>query len=115
MKITYTQQGDYLIPDIKVDAPSEDIGHYGWMRFHYLKDYKEKLYWQLFYEGRLWEHLLEVNRSARALHELISRQLTEERGITEDLKRKNQMEWVQQMMQVRATANEIVQAELIYC
>ena len=42
------------------------------------------------------------------------KELAEKEGITETLKAKNQMLWVQRMNAVRDTATEIVNNDLIY-
>ena len=56
----------------------------------------------------------EIDETARNRMELIVRSLAEQNGVTEQLKAKNQMEWVRQMNACKAQADEIVKAELIY-
>ena len=63
---------------------------------------------------KIFEHCAEINEAARNRIELIVRSLTEQNGVTEQLKAKNQMEWVRQMNACKAQAEAIVKFELIY-
>ena len=60
------------------------------------------------------QYCAEIDEAARNRMELIVRSLAEQNGVTEQLKAKNQMEWVRQMNACKAQAEEIVKAELIY-
>ena len=102
MNITYTQNGDYLIPNIVI-RKTKPLGHYGRLRKAYLV-----------LSDKLFEHCAEIDEAARNRMELIVRSLAEQNGVTEQLKAENQMEWVRQMNACKAQAEEIVKAELIY-
>ena len=113
MNITYTQNGDYLIPNIVI-RKTKPIGHYGRLRKAYLETYRPVLFNELVLSDTLYEHCAEINEAARNRMELIVRSLAEQNGVTEKLKADNQMEWVRQMNACKAQAEDIVKFELIY-
>ena len=112
---TYTQVGDVLIPDLVMDSqPEGQISKYGRMRLEYLKRWKKSLYNDLLLSGKLRQHLLGIDRDAREEFETIVRQTAKAEGVTEELKKQNQMEWVRRMNSIRNRAEEIVRNDLIY-
>ena len=113
MNITYTRNGDYLIPNIII-RKTKPIGHYGRLRKAYLEMHRPILFNELVLSDKLFEHCAEIDEAARNRMELIVRSLAEQNGVTEQLKADNQMEWVRQMNACKAQAEEIVKAELIY-
>ena len=113
MNITYTQNGDYLIPNIII-RKTKPLGHYGRLRKAYLEMHRPILFNELVLSDKLFEHCAEIDETARNRMELIVRSLAEQNGVTEQLKAENQMEWVRQMNACKAQAEEIVKAELIY-
>ncbi|MFT9057200.1 MAG: TnpV protein [Ethanoligenens sp.] len=115
MELTYRQEGDYLIPNLTVDdQPDGKIGMYGKARLRYLKEERSGLYMQLRIKVKLWTHLLEIDREAEEMQERIIRQMAKQRGVTEQMKADDQMRWVQEMNNIRASAREIVLHDLIY-
>ena len=114
MKITYTQNGDYLIPDIKIRKAKKSLGHYGRLRKAYLQQFRPILYNELILTEKLYEHCAEIEETARHRIELIVPELAKQSGVTEKLKAENQMEWVRQMNACKVQAEEIVKHELIY-
>ena len=122
MNITYTRNGDYLIPNIII-RKTKPIGHYGRLRKAYLEMHRPILFnelvlsdklFELVLSDKLFEHCAEIEEAARNRMELIVRSLAEQNGVTEQLKAENQMEWVRQMNACKAQAEEVVKAELIY-
>ena len=113
MNITYTQNGDYLIPNIII-RKTKPLGHYGRLRKAYLEMHRPILFNELVLSDKLFEHCAEIDEAARNRIELIVRSLAEQNGVTEQLKAENQMEWVRQMNACKAQAEEVVKAELIY-
>ena len=113
MNITYTQNGDYLIPNIVI-RKTKPLGHYGRLRKAYLEMHRPILFNELVLSDKLFEHCAEIDEAARNRIELIVRSLAEQNGVTEQLKAENQMEWVRQMNACKAQAEDIVKAELIY-
>ena len=112
---TYTRVGDFLIPDLVLDEQPEGwIGKYGIMRQEYLKMWKKSLYNDLLLSGKLQQHLLDINRDAQEEFEIIVRQTAKAEGVTEELKRQDQMEWVRRMNSIRNRADEFIRHDLIY-
>lgn len=108
----YRQDGDYLLPNLEVPK-SPKVGVWGERRRKYLREYQKALYTAMMLGDTLNTHLEEVDRSASEIYGRLTSQLAEQEGITEQLKATNQMEWVQQMNNVRNRAAEVVWKELI--
>ena len=113
MNITYTQNGDYLIPNIVI-RKTKPIGHYGRLRKAYLEMHRPILFNELVLSDKLFEHCAEIDEAARNRMELIVPELAKQYGVTEQLKAENQMECVRQMNACKAQAEAIVKFELIY-
>ena len=115
MEMTYTQNGDYLIPDIRLSEQEETpIGKYGQMRKQYLKEHRPILWNRLVLSEQLYPHLREIDGTAhRRLDELMP-QMAKQAGVTEELKASNQMKWVQMMNSIRHSAEEVILNDLIY-
>ncbi len=110
--ITYHREGDYLLPDLlPPDAPR--IGAWGLRRKRYLQKYHDGIYTGLLLSGKLNTHLEEIDRSANEMFDLLVKQYTAREGVTEELKAKNQMEWVRRMNGIREQAIEAVMSDLI--
>ena len=116
MKIMYSQCGNYLIPDLVLhEADQQPIGKYGRMRKRYLKEHRPVLYSNMLLEGKLFQHLAEIDKACEGRMELLTHQMTKREGVTEALKASDQMEWVRRMNSIHNRAEEIVLSELIYC
>ena len=115
MDLTYTRNGDYLFPDLRLEDADLPIGKYGLLRKRYLKEHKRGWYSSLLLTGKLDAHLAEIDRTCTERIELLINQLARREGVTEALKAANQMEWVRRMNSIRAKAEEIVLSELVYC
>lgn len=111
--ITYTQVGDYLLPDL---LPPERpvIGLWGRRRLQYLFKKKEWLYTTMLMDGTLNVHLEETDRQAAEMEQRLISQLARQENITEQLKAENQLEWVRQMNSIRNRVEETILQELIY-
>lgn len=102
-------------PDLRLpEGTHYNIGKYGLMRWEYLQKNCRRQYLRLLLDGRLNEHLHEVDKECHARVELLVEQMKAGAGITEELKAANQLKWVGLMNNVRITAEEIVQKEMIY-
>ncbi len=113
---TYTQVGDYLLPDLIIDeAEQPPVGKYGRMRKRYLKEHRPILFSNLLLSGKLDQHLTEIDRACTERMELLTRQMTNLESVTEALKAVDQLEWVRRMNSIQNRAEEIVLNELIYC
>ena len=112
--MNYIQNGDYLIPDLKLsEQPEKPLGKYGRMRKTYLKEHRPILYNQLLMTEKLYPHLLEIDETANSRLEQMMPQLAEAAGATEELKARDPMAWVGLMNTCKAQAEEILLAELI--
>ena len=114
--IVYTLGADGLYyPDLQLpEGTHYEIGKYGQMRWEYLKNHRKGKYIKLLMDGRLNEHLHEVDTQCYERVEILVEQMKAEAGITEELKTFDQMKWVGLMNNVRSSAEEIVLNELIY-
>ena len=113
--MNYIQNGDYLIPDLKLsEQPEKPLGKYGRMRKAYLKEYRPILYNQLLMSEKLYPHLLEIDETAQSRLEQLMPQLAAAAGATEQLKANDPMRWVGLMNTCKAQAEEILMAELIH-
>ena len=72
MNITYTQNGDYLIPNIVI-RKTKPLGHYGRLRKAYLEMHRPILFNELALSDKLFEHCAEIDEAARNRIELIVR------------------------------------------
>lgn len=114
-KITYTQQGDYLLPDLKLpEQPKVEIGIWGKRHLRYLKNHHPIIYTNLLTSCKLTAYLADIDEEAAVMFEWLVRQTAKQEDVTEKLKAENQMLWIQKMNNIRNRATEIVNAELIY-
>lgn len=114
-QITYSQQGHYNLPNLKLPEQDErEIGIWGQRRRRYLKEHHRVLYYNLLTQCKLIDHLLDINEQAQVMYDRLVRQLAEQDGVTEQLKAKDQMLWVAKMNNIRNRATEIVNHQLIY-
>ena len=113
---TYTQQGDYLLPNLTLPAEKEtgSIGVWALRHKRYLKHHHKVLYYNLLTSGKLHSHLADVEEQAQDLFSRLVKEYAEKEGITEQLKSTDQMKWVGKMNAIRNAATEIINQELIY-
>ena len=113
---TYTQQGDYLLPNLTLPAEKEtgNIGVWALRHKRYLKHHHKVLYYNLLTSGKLHSHLADVEEQAQDLFYRLVKEYAEKEGITEQLKSTDQMKWVGKMNAIRNAATEIINQELIY-
>lgn len=112
--LTYSRNGDYLIPDLQLtEQPETPLGKYGRMRKTYLKEHRPILYNRLLMSEKLYPHLLEIDQTANSRLEQLMPELARAAGVTEELKARDQMQWVGLMNSCKAQAEEILLAELI--
>ena len=114
-EITYSREGDYLIPDLTLPTePEIPLGRYAMMYRDYLEQHRRVTYLNLLTSKSLNSHLHEVEQTALARLELLTKQLCREQGVTEELKEKAPMQWVGLMNSIRSQAEEVILSELIY-
>jgi hypothetical protein len=108
----YQQNGDYLLPNFEVpECPK--VGIWGERRRKYLREYQKALYTAMLLSNTLNAHLEEVDHTATEMYDRLTSQLAAKEGIAEQRKAANQMEWAQQMSNIRNRAAEVVWKELI--
>ena len=111
----YELRGDYYIPCLTIPAQEErPIGVWGQRHLRYIKKERKALYMELLTSGKLSTYLADINEQATEQMLLLTRQLSEREGVTEQLKAQDQMLWVQRMNNIRDRATEIVNHNLIY-
>ena len=116
-ELTYTKVGDYYIPDLILDEEAEqDIfyGKYGSLRRDYLREHKPRLWAVLVNNGTLADHLKGIERTAERRMDALLPEMMKAAGVTEELKARDQMAWVELMNNCIARADEIILADLIY-
>lgn len=113
-QIRYIKIGDYYIPDWKLPEETRPIGRWGRMHRDYLKEYRPVVFNQLVLSGNLWTYLADINEQAQRRMEVLVKQMMASEGVTEELKDKNQMEWVRRMNSIQNGAEEIVLGESVY-
>lgn len=112
---TYTQVGDYLLPNLELpEEEQQPIGVWGQRHRRYLKEHRRATYTTLLTSGNLNSYLVDIDRQAEKLFSRLVKQMAETENITETLKADDPMEWVRRMNNIRNKAMEIVNSELIY-
>lgn len=115
MELTYTEQNGLLIPDLVLgDQPPGALGKFGRMRKRYLEQKHDGTFTALVLSGQLTQHLQDIDQAARDQMATLIRQLAATEGVTEELKDRDQMEWLRRMNSIRNRAEEIVMNDLIY-
>lgn len=116
MKITYREVNGYLIPNLKLPLEEENVrlGKWGMLYKSRLEKHRSAIFNSLLIQGKLYQHCAEVEKQANEMFDLLVEQMKEAEGVTEQLKEKNQMEWVQKMGNIEARAREVVFEEVIY-
>ncbi len=106
---------DLYYPDLRLPGGAHyNIGKYGIMRWEYLRTNHREKYLRLLLDGKLNEHLREIDEECHARMELLIEQMKAGAGITEELKAAEQMKWIGLMNNVKSAAEEIVLRELVY-
>ena len=116
-ELTYTKNGDYLIPDLTLSETPEDarpLGKYGRLRRSYLQEHRPGLYSRLVLSEKLFPHLREIDETANRRLEQLMPELMKQNGVTENLKASEPMKWVGLMNNLKAQAEETILTELIY-
>ena len=111
--LDYELVGDYYLPCLKAPE-SPKVGRFGLMYIDYLRNHKRVTYSGLLLSGKLKVHVETIDRQAEELFEKLVKQLSDNEGVTEQLKAENQMLWVQRINNIRNRTTEIVKAELIF-
>lgn len=112
---TYTQVGDYLLPNLELpEEEQQPIGVWGQRHRRYLKEHRQAVYATLLTSEKLNSYLADIDRQSEEMFSRLVKQMAEAEGVTEKLKAADPMEWVRRMNNIRNRAMEIVNSELIY-
>ncbi|MGN0454593.1 MAG: TnpV protein [Ruminococcus sp.] len=113
---TYTQVGDYLLPDLTLPAETQtgNIGVWALRHKRYLKQHHKVLYYNLLTTGKLHSHLADIEEQAQQLFLRLVKEYAEKEGVTEQLKFTDQMAWVRRMNNIRERATEVVNSEVVF-
>ena len=113
--IKYELRGEQYYPILTIAEQKEHkIGKYGLLHRDYIKQHKRGTYTTLLTEGKLNAYLREIDVQANKMVEAIVANLARERGIDEELKASDALKWVDEMNNLKASAEEIVLQEVIY-
>ena len=111
----YERIGDYYIPVLTLSSEEQrPIGKWGRMHRDYIKEHRPILFNDLILSGHLWVYLVDLNEQAQERLDTIMEQMKVAEGVTEELKRTCQMEWVQRCNNIHNRAEEIILREMIY-
>lgn len=111
----YELQGDYYIPCLILPAEKEQpIGLWGQRHLRYLKEYRRATYITLLTSGRLNDYLADIDRQAQKRLFLLTKQITEQENVNEQLKADNAMLWVQKMNEIQSRVRDMIFSEIIY-
>ena len=113
---TYTQVGDYLLPNLSLSAEEKETNIGVWAIRHkrYLKQNHKVIYYNLLTSGKLNSYLADIEEEAQNLFSRLVKDLAEEKNVTEELKVTDMMLWMQKMNNIRNRAMEIVNEQVIY-
>ena len=113
---TYREENGHLIPNITLPEQTDyQLGKYGRMHLDYIKQYRRGRYTTLLTEGKLNAQLHEIDFEANKVLETIIPRLATERGIDENLKARDMLRWVAEMNIIKASAEEIILKDIIFC
>ena len=114
-EITYTEHNGLYYPDLALpEQTNYPLSKYANLRLDFMKKHRRGTYTTLLTEGRLNEHLHNIDLQAHALLDDIIPRLAHERGIDEDLKAHNPLQWTAEMNNIKESAEEIVLREVVY-
>ena len=113
--ITYTERNGIYYPDLELPEQTiYPLGKYANLRLDFMKKHRRGTYTTLLTEGRLNEYLHAIDIRAHELLDDIIPRLAQERGINEVLKAHNALQWVAEMNNIKASAEEVVLREVVY-
>ena len=96
------------------DVYKRQVGKYGRMHREYLREVHPARLNTLILTGELWTYLADLNEQAQERLDTIMEQMKDAEGVTEELKRTQEMEWVRRCNNIHNRAEEIILQEMIY-
>ena len=112
--IEYVRNGDYYIPNLKAPEGTYNIGRYGKLLSIFIKENRPAFYSMKMLNGTWLGYLEEIDTSAKEMVDRLIKELVVKRGITEELKAKDQFAWISAMEQIKHTAKEFVFEDIVY-
>ena len=113
--IKYELRGEQYYPMLEnSEQTNYEIGKYGHLHLDFIKKHRRGSHTTLLTEGRLNEHLHNIDEQAHEQIDLYIAQTAERMGVTEEFKASDPMRWVQMMNNIKASAEEIVLKEVVY-
>ena len=114
--IEYNLVNDIYIPNIVLPTPRRtgNVGKYGRMRARYLKEHKKADYSLMLIDNELTSHLLDIDDICKERIDMLVKQIAEKEKVNEELKAKNQLEWVARMNNILNRVEEIITNEIIF-
>lgn len=112
MTIEYTKVGDYYFPNIK-EHQQIQLSKYGRKKLKHLKKHDQGIYFKLLSTDQLDNFLQTIDKEANEMYERLLIDFKKQRGVTEGLKEKNQMMWVQEMNNIQNCIDEVIRKEVI--
>ena len=113
--IEYVRNGDYYIPNLKAPEGTYNVGRYGKLHSIFIKENRPAFYSMKMLNGTWLAYLEEIDTSAKEMVDKLVKDMAIKQGITEELKTKDQMAWVDAMNNIRHSAEEMVYNELLFC
>ena len=114
-EITYTEHNGLYYPNFALpEQTNYTLGKYANLRLDFMKKHRRGTYTTLLTEGRLNEYIHEIDLQAHTMLNDIIPRLAQERGIDEDLKAHNALQWTAEMNNIKASAEEVVLREVVY-
>ncbi|MBQ7015170.1 MAG: TnpV protein [Clostridia bacterium] len=113
--LDYTLCGEYYPPNLLPPQIEEkEIGIWGMRHLRYIKQHKKVRYTNLMTTGKLNVYLVEIDERAQNMKAVLIKQMSEHKGVNEMLKKRNQIEWVRKMNNIRNRVDEIINNEIIF-
>ena len=113
--ITYTERNGIYYPNLELPKQTNYLlGKYANLRLDFMKKHRRGRYTTLLTEGRLNEYLHAIDVQAHELLDTLISRLAQERGIDDALKAHDTLQWVAEMNNIKASAEEIILLEVVY-
>ncbi len=112
--IHYRLHGDYYFPDFTDPEELGSLGKWADMHLAFMKEHQTHAYVEMLIADKLVSYLREFNEQTEERFQRIIEQMTQAEGVTEQLKAKDQLAWVQKMNEIASRAEEAVLTEMVY-
>ncbi len=112
--IHYRLHGDFYFPDFTDPEELGSLSKWAYMHLAFMKGHQTHAYVEMLFADKLVSYLREFNEQAEERFQRIIEQMTQAEGVTEQLKAKDQLAWVQKMNELAGRAEEAVLTEMVY-